>query len=566
MPSSIATIGPIGSDSYQACRQYDPDAQTTLFSRISEVLDIFPQHKDQLALIPVYNTREGEVKEYFRLIANMDNIHWIDNVVLPIHLSLGALEDPASGGAPIHTIVGRGSVFRQCAEYLDEYFPDVVLMAVTDIDNAMLSIVNENKLGVAVIETEELVKKHSLELLAREVVSHNRTRFAVLSTTAASKTGYDATAIITRPLKDRVGLLADILGEFTRRGINILDLQSENDIKTQKLRIYLEIEGHIEDLNLKQALDTIGSHIIQEDGALKVLGSFPRVDMRVKKISSFGFIGSGDMSLWFAERLSSEGYKTIVTGRTTEITPPEMIKEVDVVMICVPISVTASTIAQYGPYMRDGQALIILAGESENTIATALQKTTQGVEVMFVHNLWGPQTIAMKDKNATLVRTHRSGSFCSEFEAFLYKHGADIFHDTAQKHDLLMGVGQKLPTTVSVALAMTLKDHQINFDDIGSHSTLTSLYGILSMARVHYQNSRTYAEIMATEGDGRKIVRSFAQNILKIIELAENGEITALQDIMNKNRDVMPKGFLQSRMKQAKAVDEILSQPNLKIS
>lgn len=564
--SSILTIGPIGSDSYQASCQYAPASEITVFSRISEVLERFSQQSDTLALIPVYNTREGEVKEYFRLISTMEECYWIDNVVLPIHLSLGALDNPTNGGAPIHTIVGRGSVFRQCAEYLEEKFPDVVLMAVTDIDNAMLSIVNEQKLGVAVIETEELVKSHNLELLEREVVSHNRTRFAVLSSKPACETGYDATAVITKPLKDRVGMLADILGEFTRRGINILDLQSENDIKTQKLRIYLEIEGHIEQENLKQALQTIEDRVIQEDGALKILGSFPRVDMRVKKIKSFGFVGSGDMSLWFADRLRNEGYETIVTGRTTAITPLEMISEVDVVMVCVPISVTSSTIAQFGPQMRDGQALIILAGESENTLGTALDSTSQGVEVMFVHNLWGPQAIAMKDKNATIVRTHRSGSFCSEFEAFLYKHGADIFHDSAQKHDLLMGVGQKLPTTVSVALGMTLRDHHINFNDIGSHSTLTSLYGVLAMARVHNQNPRTYAEIMATQGDGRKIVRSFAENILHLMELAENGKISDLQSIMDNNKDVMPQDFLQSRMKQAKAVDEILSQPNMKMS
>ena len=120
--------------------------------------------------------------------------------------------------------------------------------------------------------------------------------------------------------------------------------------------------------------------------------------MRVKKINSFGFIGSGDMSGWFADRLRNEGYKTIITGRSTPTTPAEMIATVDVVVVCVPISVTAATIAKYGPLMRDGQALIILAGESENTIASALESTSQGVEIMFVHNLWGPQAIAMKDK------------------------------------------------------------------------------------------------------------------------------------------------------------------------
>jgi chorismate mutase/prephenate dehydratase len=564
MPS-IATMGPAGSDSYQASLQHSPDAELFLYNRIADVLNSFSEGKADYALIPVYNTREGEVKEYFRLMAQLEEGFWVDNVVLPIHLSLGVLPDAGTSDSEITTIIGRGSIFRQCEDFIEEHYPDATLMAVHDIEGAITDICNGNKAGFAVIESEELVKKHGLKLLAREVVSHNRTRFAIISRKPAPETGYDATAIITRPLRDRVGMLADILGQFTSRGINILDLRSENDIKTQKLRIYLEVEGHVKNPLLRAALDTIESTVIQEEGSLKTLGSFPRVDMRVKKIKSFGFIGSGDMSQWFADRLENEGYTTFLTGRTTPLSPESMIKEVDVVIVCVPISVTSETIKEYCSHLRDGQALIILAGESENTIQSALEATSQGVEVMFVHNLWGPQALTMKDKNATVVRTHRSGSFCSEFEAFLYKHGADICHDSAQKHDLLMGVGQKLPTTVSVALAMTLRDHDIDCGDISSHSTLTSLYGILAMARIHNQNPRTYAEIMATRGDGRKIVRSFAENIIKLIDLAEDGNISQLSEIMAENKEIMPPSFLQSRMKQAKAVDEVMSRPSMKV-
>lgn len=561
---TIATLGPEGSDSHQAALEFSPSAQMIYFNRIGDALDAFVEGRADVALVPVYNTREGEVKEYFRLISQIENVYWIDNIVLPIHLSLGALEQPTSSNFKIDTIIGCSSVFRQCDDYIEHHFPDATLIAVRDIDAALKNISEDKRYNYGVIETEQLVKKHNLKLLDREVASHNRTRFAVISKSMAPETGYDATSIITRPLKDRVGMLADILGEFTNRGINILDLQSENDIKTQKLRIYLEIEGHSDTDLVKEALHTIESSVIQEDGALKVLGSFPRVDMRVKKINTFGFVGSGDMSQWFADRLTSEGYQTIVTGRSTHISPEEMIEQADVVMICVPISVTASTIEKYGPSLKDGQALIILAGESEHTIKTALHVTHPGVEVMFVHNLWGPQAVTMKDKNASVVRTKRSGSFCSEFEAFLYKHGADIFHDSPQKHDLLMGVGQKLPTTISVAFAMTLKEHSINYDDINSHSTLTSLYGILALARVHNQNPRTYAEIMASQGDGRKIVRSFAENILHLIELAERGEISSLSSLMEDNRSTMPSSFLDSRMKLAKAVDDLMSRPNMK--
>jgi len=556
---TIATQGPTGSDCHQAAQQYDPDARLLLFTRIADILEAFLRSEADYALVPVYNTREGEIKESFRLVSQLDKGYWVNNIVLPIHLSLGAMSGGNLQNASIETIVGRSSVLRQCEEYLDRHFPMATLMTVQDIEAALADIRTNDRRSHAVIESEALLKKHDIPLIAREVVPHNRTRFAVIGKELARSSGYDATAIITKPLRDRVGMLADILGEFTRRGINILDLQSENDIKTQKLRIYIEAEGHIDDNLLREALTRIEKGVIQEGKSIKLLGSFPRVDMRVKQIKSFGFIGSGAMSRWFASRLENEGYKTHLTGRTSPLRPEEMIGMVDVVIICVPISVTAQTIRKYGRFLRDGQALILLAGESENTINTAFAETSPGVELMLVHNLWGPQALTMKDKNASVVRTVRSGAFCSEFEAFLYKHGAEIFHDSPSRHDLLMGVGQKLPTTISVALAMTLAGHEIDCHDICSHSTLTSLYGILAMARVHNQNARTYAEIMATSGDGRKIVRSFAENLLKLIDLAEKADIEALSRIMESNRRYMPASFLQSRMKQAKAVDEVLS-------
>lgn len=564
MKNIIATLGPIGADTVQAARQYAPDCQLLLFNRLSETLDALLTGKAEHALVPVYNTRAGEVKEYFRLVDQLQDGYWIDNVVLPIHLSLGVCVSENFEPKQIKTLVARGTIFRQCEDYLRSHFPDATRITITDIEQSISDIVQNQKSDYAVIDSEELLKSNGLEIADREVVSHNRTRFAVLGKKMPIPTGYDATTIITKPLNDRVGMLVDILNEFTRRGVNIIDMRSENDIKTQKLQIYIEAEGHIEDAPLKNALKTIENRVIQEYDCIQLLGSFPRVDMRVKQIRNFGFIGTGDMSKWFADRLENEGYETMLTGRSTELSSEEMIELVDVVVICVPISVTTSTIEKYGPELRDGQALIILAGESENTLNAAVAFTKQGVEIMFVHNLWGPQAATMKDKNASVVRTARSGAFCSEFEAFLYKHGADIYHDSPNKHDLLMGVGQKLPTLISVALAKTLHEHEINCEDISSHSTLTSLYGILSMVRVHNQNPRTYAEIMSTSGDGRKIVRSFVKNVTNLMAMAEDSQIEELCDIMENSKEFMTPEFRKVNMRQAKAVDAILSDNTVK--
>ena len=122
-----------------------------------------------------------------------------------------------------------------------------------------------------------------------------------------------------------------------------------------------------------------------------------------------------------------------------------------------------------------------------------------------------------------------------------------------------MGVGQKLPTCVSVALALTLQQNGIAPADISSHATLTSLYGILAMSRVHNQNDRTYAEILATRGDGRKIVNDFIANLIRVQDLADREQIDELCRIMEANRKYLSDSFLQENMNRALAVDEVLT-------
>ena len=319
------------------------------------------------------------------------------------------------------------------------------------------------------------------------------------------------------------------------------------------------MEGHIQDPGIAAAVEYIENRVIQQKGAMRLLGSFPRVDMRTKHIRTIGFIGTGAMSRWFAERLRGEGYEVLLSGRQTELRPEEMIARADVVIVCVPISVTRATVSRYAPLLDSGKALILLAGESEENLRAALAGTRADVEVMLVHNLWGPRAATMRDKNAIVVRTAKSGILCSEFESFLYKHGAGIFHDTPRRHDLLMGIGQRLPTIISVALAMSLHDNRIAGEDIASHCTLTSLYPILAMARVHSQNPRTYAEIMATAGDSSKIARDFVKNLNKVIALADASAIPALIDQINANTHTFDGHFLETCMQQARAIDDVLS-------
>lgn len=556
--SSLALVGTEASLAWQAARKFLATADIRTCPDMASLLAIFASGAVDFALFPVYNTREGEQKQQFRFFDRITQGYWVDNVVLYSQISLGVF-DPSLPPAELRSVLGTRDALSQSVEYLESHLPHATVITVTDVQVALAAFDREARQSVAVLDSEERLRGMGLHVLEREIAPYNRTRFAVVGRTLAAPSGYDATVFTTEPLADRVGVLVDILGEFSRRGISIQDLRTENDVQTQKLRIYLEVEGHIQDPGIAAAVEYIENRVIQQKGAMRLLGSFPRVDMRTKHIRTIGFIGTGAMSRWFAERLRGEGYEVLLSGRQTELRPEEMIARADVVIVCVPISVTRATVSRYAPLLDSGKALILLAGESEENLRAALAGTRADVEVMLVHNLWGPRAATMRDKNAIVVRTAKSGILCSEFESFLYKHGAGIFHDTPRRHDLLMGIGQRLPTIISVALAMSLHDNRIAGEDIASHCTLTSLYPILAMARVHSQNPRTYAEIMATAGDSSKIARDFVKNLNKVIALADASAIPALIDQINANTHTFDGHFLETCMQQARAIDEVLS-------
>ena len=141
---SIATLGPQGSDGYRAAVQYAPDADVHLYNRIPDLINAFLNEDVDFAFVPIYNTREGEIKEYFRLMELLKQGYWVDNLVLPIHLSLGCLEQSSMGKTP-KVIIGRSGVFKQCEDYISCNYPDATLMTVPDIGASIKEIQQEQK-------------------------------------------------------------------------------------------------------------------------------------------------------------------------------------------------------------------------------------------------------------------------------------------------------------------------------------------------------------------------------------------------------------------------------------
>lgn len=555
--TSIGALGPVGTYSWQATNQYNPDAEIVLFETIPKIFDAFEANIIDQAIVPLYNTIDKVIPETFNRLKMMPEDKWIiDNITLPIQHSLGTLDYEHQ----ITLILSKDTVLRQCERYIAQNYPDVAVKALSSTAQGIQVIRNEELRNAAVIASKNAILTQGLVVRDENLVKNNRTRFAVLGRKIPASSGYDGTVIVTTPLRDRVGLLHDILEEFESRNINLLDLRSDTEVDTQRLFFYIEMEGHIHDSQVNAAIERIKA-LIEDPNSVKVLGSFPRVDMRQHKIKRVGFIGTGPMSVWFQERLAREGIQTYLTGRTSTLRPEQMIPQVDVVILCVPISVGNQVLQQYAKLLQPGQALILLAGEATETLQRALEYTAPDVEIMAVHNLWGPNATNMKNKNVIIIKTDRSGELCQEFENFLYKHGAHITQDLPEKHNLMMGIEQKLPTAISIAFANVLRRYQITPADLQAHATLTSIYFILSVSRLHAQSPKTYSEILASNLEGTGILTNFLQELEVVKALGEQGERQALEEMVRQNTKYLGQKFLDRYFTLTQNIDAVLSTP-----
>jgi len=184
-----------------------------------------------------------------------------------------------------HHLLGRGpikaikkvysnpQVFGQCRLWLESNLPGVELAEVSSTAKAA-EIASKNK-GSACIASSLAARKYKLKTLASSIEDspHNVTRFLVIGNEFASKpTGDDKTSLVFS-VKDRVGVLHDVLMPFKKNNISLTKIESRpSKLKAWEYYFFVNLEGHYENKRVKRALKELDKNC----NYLKVLGSYPK--------------------------------------------------------------------------------------------------------------------------------------------------------------------------------------------------------------------------------------------------------------------------------------------------
>jgi len=263
----VGVLGPEGSYSEKAARLWNPEATLVYMDDFEDILAAVESGELERGVVPLENSLEGSVGLIMDLLLRLQVVI-LAEVNVPIrHCLLGL------GESEVKVVLSHPQALAQCRQYLRRNFPAAEIRTTGSTSHA--ARLAQEFPEMAAVAGAGAAETYGLKVLAKDIQdgTDNVTRFAVVGKQIPGVTGRDKTSLAIYLQRDRPGALYSILQEFAARDINLTRIESRPSRRgLGDYYFYIDLEGHIEDLPVKQALARISA----KAGMVKVLGSYPR--------------------------------------------------------------------------------------------------------------------------------------------------------------------------------------------------------------------------------------------------------------------------------------------------
>ncbi len=267
-PLHVAYLGPKATFTHLACMQkFGLSAEFVPVRSIEDVFLEVERNQVDYGVVPVENSLEGIVSHTLDMFVDSD-LHIWGEVLVKISLCLLSKSKELSA---ISKIYSHRQAIAQARGWLRENLFNAKIIEVGSTAEAAEEAASDPE--AAAIASEMAARLYNLNILQDSIEdsTNNFTRFLIISKISRPPTGKDKTSIMFS-IKDRMGALYSMLQPFHERNINLTKIESRpSRKKVWEYVFYLDMQGHVEDSNIKAAIDELSDQALY----LKILGSYP---------------------------------------------------------------------------------------------------------------------------------------------------------------------------------------------------------------------------------------------------------------------------------------------------
>ncbi len=256
------------------------------------------------------------------------------------------------------------------------------------------------------------------------------------------------------------------------------------------------------------------------------------------------------MGRWFKDFFSGAGYKVLISGRKTPLTPTDMAKKSDVVILSVPLDVAIRLSEEIGPILSHDQLLMDLCSLKE-TILKSMLRFTQA-QVVGTHPLFGPFTDSIKGQNI-IVCPGRGTAWLKWLEDELRGKEAVVTRMDPVTHDRNMAVVQGLTHLLTVCMARTLQKMKMFPDEAISYSTPVFRLNINLIGRLFSQDPDLYASLIGANRHVEDVLATFMSAVDEAKESLLSGQEAGAVAYLDDIRSFLG-GFCQDGLKESNKI------------
>lgn len=274
-PLRVAYQGVEGSYSHlTAQRRYAGIPEGVLlegFETFREAAEAVREGHADRALLPIENTTAGSINETYDLLAEGGLTITAEAVSRIEHCLLGL---PGSRIEDLRLVLSHPQGILQCQAFL-RTAPWIRAQAEFDTAGAARKVKERNDPTVAAIAGEPAARVFGLEVLRQGIQTQegNFTRFVELARETIRfppETPAKTSLLLTLP--HQPGALGEVLGVFSRRGVNLAKLESRPiQGSPWQYHFYLDLDGNADRDPIRSALEEARPHVAE----LRVLGTYP---------------------------------------------------------------------------------------------------------------------------------------------------------------------------------------------------------------------------------------------------------------------------------------------------
>ena len=214
---TVLTLGPAGTFSHElASRLYGDDIE--LLPTIRAIIERVARGSTD-GLVPIENSEAGGVGETLQGFLEFD-VAITGEAYMPVRHHLAARGEPGN----LSVIYAHPQTHEQCSILLESLGVEVVHTS----SNAASAVAMQGDSRAGAVVPEMAATIYALPIALRDIQNsrENITRFVQVSSTSRGEAGCTKCSLLVDPDTNRVGLLADILGVFAHRRVNLTRIES----------------------------------------------------------------------------------------------------------------------------------------------------------------------------------------------------------------------------------------------------------------------------------------------------------------------------------------------------